>query len=97
MIKQGYASNVVQKQIDKATSVDREEAFTMIKRTLNGVPLVATYHRDRHSLSQILHRHLPILHNSQTMKLAVVEPPLIANRQPPNQKDLLGRVWLKLA
>ena len=65
------------------------------KTTLYRVPLVATYHPDRPNLREIFRRRLPILHISPRVKLAVPELPLVANRRPPNLKDLLVRTSSK--
>ena len=59
------------------------------------VPLVVTYHPQLPCLGRILRNHLPILHISETMKEAVPNPPLVANRRPKNLKGLLVRVMMK--
>ena len=86
----------VQEQIDRATSVSRTEALkTSEIKNIERVPLVVTYHPQLPCLGKILRNHLPTLHILETMKKAVPNPPLVANRQPKNLKDLLVRVMMK--
>ena len=60
--------------------IAREEALEMSgKKTIDKIPLVVTYHPDLPPLGKILPDHLPILHVSERMKLAVPSPPLVAN------------------
>ena len=95
LVRRGYDRDVVQKQIDRATSINRRDILNTAKVAINRVPLVATYHPDRPNISKILCQHLPILHISPKMRQAVPEPPLIANRRPRNLKDLLVRASSK--
>ena len=62
---------------------------------MDRILLVVTYHPDLPPLSKILCNHLPILHVSERMKLAIPNPPLVANRRPRNLKELLTKATLK--
>ena len=64
-------------------------------KNIERVPLVVTYHPELLCLGKILSNHLPTLHISEKMKKMVPNPPLVANRQPKNLKDLLVRVTTK--
>ena len=96
LVDRGYKEMEVQQQIDRATSVSRIEALktSEIKHT-ERVPLVVTYHPQLPCSGRILWNHLPTLHISETMKKAVPNPPLVANRRPKNLKDLLVRAMMK--
>ena len=83
----------IQRQIERAKRITREEALeTSRKKKSDRIPLVVNYHPDLPPLSKILRDHLPILHVSEKMKLAIPNPPLVANRRPRNLKDLLERL-----
>ena len=86
----------IQRQIDRATNVSRAEALkAKNKDTIDRVPLVVTYHPDLPCLSKILQKHLPILHISNRMQLAVPNLPLVAYRRARNLKDLLVRAQIR--
>ena len=95
LLNRGYKREEVQQQIDRATSVDRTETLTMSENNnTDRVPLVVTYHPQLPCFGRILQNHLPTLHISETMKEAVPNPPLVANRRPKNLNDLLVRVMM---
>ena len=86
----------VQHQIYRATNTSRKEALkSSIKKSTDRIPMVVAYHPDLGSFNKILHNHLPNLHISEKMKLAVPIPPLAVNLQPKNLKDLLVRAMQK--
>ena len=58
--------------------------------------MVVSYHSQLPYLERILGNHLPTLHISETIKKAVPNPPLVANRRPKNLKDLSVRAKMKL-
>ena len=96
LVTRGHNRVVVQEQINRATTTNRGDALRpSIKQTTERVPFVVTYHPQLPRIHQILTRHLPTLHISDTMRNAVALPPLVANRRPKNLKDLLVRATLK--
>ena len=96
LVNRGYEEVEVQDQMDRATSVSREQALAISEnKTSDRVPLVVTYHPELPCLGKILCDHLPTLHISERMKKAIPSPPLVANRRPKNLKDLLVRATMK--
>ena len=96
LVNRRYKRVKIQQQIDRATSVSRTEALAMSEiNNEERVPLVVTYHPQLPCLGKILREHLPTLHVSETMKKAVPNPPLVANRRPKNLRDLLVRAEMK--
>ena len=96
LVDRGYKDAETQQQIDRATSVSRTETLKMSEnKNVERVPLVVTYHPYLPCLGRILRNHIPTFHFSETMKKAVPNPPLVANRRPKNLKDLLLRAMMK--
>ena len=85
-----YSPEQIDTQIHKAKQVDRSELLTYKKKKPNKrVPFVVTYSPLLKNIGAIIHKHLPLLHNSPQMKRIFPEPPLVAFRRPSNLRDLL--------
>ena len=90
----GYPRGTVERQINKALiAIPRSEA---LKRTntdsdtrLDRVSMVITYHPSLPKLTQIIHKHLPILHSSDVCRKAIPKPPMVAYRRGAIIKDLV--------
>ena len=93
----GYRDTTVDTQIRLATQTSREEALLPHPRrpALERIPLVVTYRPGLTKLSNIVRKHLPILHISEKLRKAIPNPPLVAYRRPPNLRDLLVRAEVK--
>ena len=65
-VKQGYQESVVQEQIDRASSVNRNTTLTPSEHdNTHKVPLTVTYHLELPNLLKILRDHLSTLHVSE--------------------------------
>ena len=96
LMDRGYDGMEVQRQIYQATNVSRaEELKAKNKDTMDRVLLVVIYHPDLPCLSKIFRKHLPILHISNRMQLAVPNLPLVAYWCARDLKDLLVRVQIR--
>ena len=65
------------------------------KTPLDRIPLVVTYQPGLPPLKRILEKHLPILHVSNRLSMAVRNPPLVAYHRPQNLKSLLIRAAIR--
>jgi len=93
----GYPSSVINRQIRKALETPRTEALRPRMTDVDKperIPLVITYHPSLPKLSQILLKHLPILHSSDRCKNAIPNLPMVAYRRSSNIKDMVVRSTL---
>ena len=89
-VERQYPPEQVDIQIDKAREIERDNLLKYKeKKRNNRVPFVVTYSPFLKGIGTILHKHLPLLHNSPKLKQIFPEPPLTAFRRPPNLRDLL--------
>ena len=93
LVNRGYNEDEVQMQIDKVTKSNREILLQSEpnKTPMDQIPLVVTYHLGLPPLKSVLEKHLPILHVSNRLSMAMRNPPLVAYHRPPNLKSLLIR------
>ncbi|XP_072020421.1 uncharacterized protein [Amphiura filiformis] len=90
----GYPGSVINRQINKALEIPRSDALepkTPDSDNPERIPLVITYHPSLPKLSQILHKHLRILHSSDRCKKAIPNLPMVAYRRSANIKDMIVR------
>ena len=74
----GYPSSIIKRQISKALEIPRSDALEPRATRSNNtdrIPLVITYHPSLPKLSQILNKHLRILHSSDKCKKAIPNIP----------------------
>ena len=92
LIDRGYEGEEVQRQIDKATRIKREELLGSREKKIEQVtPLVVTFHPDLPHLTHILNDYQCVISTSPRLSGALPKPPLVAYRRPPNLRDLLVR------
>ncbi|KAJ8032026.1 hypothetical protein HOLleu_25430 [Holothuria leucospilota] len=93
LLRRGYNRRRVQQQVDRAF-----ENFTtpMTPKISKGKPLFFTvqYHPALPDIKGILTKFLPLLHQSDRLKLAVPAAPVMSFSQPPNLKRSLCRAKL---
>jgi hypothetical protein len=58
--------------------------------------MVTTYHPVLKDLTNILKRHIPILHTNKRIREVSKDPPMAAFRCPRNLKDMMVRIRTKL-
>ena len=97
LIRRGHDGEMVQKNIEKATRIPREQLLIpRIKRESEQVtPLVVTFHPDLPHLTRILRDHQCVIDISPRLTEALPKCPLVAYRRPPNLRDLLVRAAFK--
>ena len=97
LIRRGHDGEMVQKNIEKATRIPREQLLIpRTKRESEQVtPLVVTFHPDLPHLTRILRDHQCVIDISPRLKEALPKCPLVAYRRPPNLRDLLVRAAFK--
>ena len=76
-VERQYPPEQVDIQIDKAREIERDNLLKYKeKKRNNRVPFVVTYSPFLKGIGTILHKHLPLLHNSPKLKQIFPEPPL---------------------
>ena len=96
LFRRGYQAHKVQAAIDEMSLLDRQSLLQYRARsTGNRVPMVTTYHPVLKDLTNILKRHIPILHTNKRMSEVFKDPPMAAFRRPRNLKDMVVRTHLE--
>ena len=90
----GYADQLLETEIQRASNTPRDEALRPRKRTTR-IPLVVTFNLLLLSLSEITRTHHHILQASDWLKRIVTSPTIIAFRCPKSLSDLLVHAILK--
>ena len=92
LVNRGHGEMEIQRPINEANRISRDQALeTCGNKTTDRILLVVTYHPDLPPQTKILCDHLPILHFSDRMNLALPSAPLVANRRPQNLKEPLTK------
>ena len=93
LINQKYPKNVIDKGIQKAMNVSREDLRVVReKKNENLIPFVSTFNPKNPEMFNTIRQNLPILHEDETMKEIMQNYPIIkSKRQPWNLKKLLTR------
>ena len=80
LLRRGYKQEKLEQQIQKATTITREEALRpQEQKEEHRVPLVTNYHPRQAPISHITQKHHHIFHLSEGLKKAVSDPSLIAH------------------
>ena len=88
----GYNPKTVQKELDRAKNVPRQDLLTYRERDTNErIPLVLTFNSELSSIKHIAKDLQQILDNDPTLKHIFPKPPMIAYRQTPNLRRILVR------
>ena len=94
----GYNPSFVQRQIDRASLIKREDALAPSRQTSktshSRAPLVITYHPTLPNFSAVLEKYQALLNVSPRLQKIFPEKPVIAYRRPRNLRDLLVRAQL---
>ena len=96
--KRGYDMNMVEKQINEATKISREEALREKENINRGGKdvLVITYHPAlSKKVQEIMNRNHCILSLGHDHKKLFPETPMVAFRKPKSLKDILVRAIIK--
>ena len=93
LINQKYPKNVIDKGIQKAMNVTREDLRVVREKKIeNLIPFVSTFNPKNPEMFNTIRQNLPILHEDETMKEIMQNYPIIkSKRQPWNLKKLLTR------
>ena len=95
LCRRGYQAHRVQAAIDEMSLLDRQSLLQYREKpTGSRVPMVTTYHPVLKDLTNILKKHIPILHSNKRMSEVFKDPPMMAFRRPRNLKDMVVRTKL---
>ena len=90
LIKRGYNAEYVNREIDRARRIPREDTLRDKQPVSNQrIPFVATFHPALPNVAKILHRLQPVLQSSRRCQEAIGEVPMVAFRRPKCLKDIL--------
>ena len=87
MKARGYPSSIIKRQISRALGIPRSEALEPWATRSNNtdrIPLVITYHPSLPKPSQILNKHLSILHSSDKCKKGIPNVSMVVYRRNSN-------------
>lgn len=89
--KCGYSNKEVKDQLAKVDKFNRSDLlnYRKINKKCNRVPFVLNYSRGLPNIHQILKKRQKILENSDRLKLAFHNTPIVAFRRDKNLKDIL--------
>lgn len=89
--KCGYSNKDVEDQLAKVDKLNRSDLLNYRKnnKKCNRVPFVLNYSRGLPNIHQILKKRQKILENSDRLKLAFHNTPIVAFRRDKNLKDIL--------
>lgn len=88
--KRGYKNTSIEEQLQKVDILDRKELLKYkLKTENNRVPLVLTFSKALPNIHSILRKHLKTLHQSDRLKKAFPDPPIVAFKRDKNIKDIL--------
>ena len=82
LIKRGYNPKFVDKEIDRARRVSREDTLKDKQPVTNqGIPFVSTFHPALPNIAKILNRLQPVLQSSRCCHGAIGQVPMVAFRR----------------
>ena len=93
----GYPNSIIERQIFRVLGIPRSEALkprATMSNTTDRMPLVITYHPSLSKPSQILNKHLRILHSLDKCKKAIINVSLVVYRRNSNVIDMVVRSTL---
>ena len=90
-MKRGYSDNDTEKELRKVDKLDRSNLLNYRKNTSknNRVPFVVNYSKGLPDIHKILRNRQKILENSDRLKSAFRDMPIVAFRRDKNLKDIL--------
>ncbi|KAJ8034969.1 hypothetical protein HOLleu_22024 [Holothuria leucospilota] len=91
--RRGHSRKKCGKEIGRALA--RDETTRPRSPKKEGVPSVTSYHPGLPDISAILKKYQPLLHQSDYMRNAVPNLPVLSFRNPPSLRDTLVRAKLK--
>ena len=80
LTRRGYNKNTVKKEINRA--LERYETARVRPDKMERLPLVTTCHPALPNITAILDKYQPILNQSELMRKAVANTPILSIRQP---------------
>ena len=88
----GYPNSIIKRQISRTLGIPRSKALEPQATRSNNtdrIPLVISYHPSLSKPSQILNKHLSILHSSDKCKKAIPNFSMVVYRRNSNVKDMI--------
>ena len=87
----GYKDTLVEEQIKKAVTINREDTLKLTDRYLvNRIPLVTTFNITLPPINNILHKRWEILRLKPHLNNIFNEPGMLTFRRPTNLKEIIG-------